>query len=110
MNDARWLRWLELTERALSVPAEERSSALAQLCLERAELIGSLDEQPSRMHALDEDLAQRLRNAERQLAEQLESMRLALADRTQGLRRARTGTRGYRPTLANRPAFVSKSI
>jgi len=108
LSDARLEQWLELTEATLQAPAERRLEALEKLAESRAELQRSLETDPP-VAEPSLDLAQRLARSEQALQSMLEQMRVELSARVAAVRGVRRGASGYRPTVGNRPAFLSRS-
>ena len=109
MDDPRLIEWLELAERALAAPVEERGEVLSKVAERRAELQGSLEQTPPAEPAAA-DLARRLREAEEALGQLAQTLRDDLQTRVAELRQVRNATQGYRPARSNIPAFVSKSV
>ncbi len=109
MDDPRLIEWLELAERALAAPVEERGEVLRQVAERRAELQGSLEQTPPAEPAAA-DLARRLSEAEEALGQLAQTLSDDLKARVAELRQVRKAAQGYRPARSNIPAFVSKSV
>ena len=109
MDDPRLIEWLELAERALAAPAEERGEVLSKVAERRAELQGSLEQTPPAEPAAA-DLARRLSEAEEALGQLAQTLRDDLQTRVAELRQVRNAAQGYRPARSNTPAFISKSV
>jgi hypothetical protein len=109
MSDARLMRWLELSRRALALPPAARLGELEALCAERAELERSLQSSPP-ADGVPADLAFELERAERDLQQAFAELRGDLGQRIEALRRARQAATGYRPAATVLPAFISRSV
>ncbi len=108
-DDPRLASWLEATEAALRETKNERLEALDRARATRTELMRSLEEDPPR-EPISQELSERLARAEESLAEMIQNLREELRIHIEELRKSRTAVDGYKPTLPNRPAFISKSV
>ncbi len=108
-DDPRLASWLEATEAALRGTKNERLEALDRARATRTELMRSLEEDPP-SEPISQELSERLARAEETLAEMIQNLREELRIHIEELRKSRTAVDGYKPTLPNRPAFISKSV
>jgi hypothetical protein len=107
VTDPRFLRWLAVTEEALSAPVDQRAEAVVAACNQREELRRSLLEDPPKA-APDGETAGRLTAAEAALAEAAVSERERISAALQEVRNQRKRAAGYRPLHPHPPAFVSR--
>ena len=107
-DDARLLRWLGLTEHALTASGDTRIDALTRLTEQRAELMVSLQATPP--SGGSRELATGLEAAERQLESLGADLLRDARKRALELRQAQCAASGYRPPDDRIAAFVSKSI
>ena len=109
MDDPRLIQWLDLAERALAAPAEERGEVLREIAERRAELQGSIEQTPP-TDPPAADLARRLSETEEALGQLAQTLRDDLQTRVAELRQVRNAAQGYRPARSDTPAFISKSV
>lgn len=107
-EDPRFVAWLEATQSP--VAAEGLAPEALELALQaRAELRRSLEQDPP-AQAPSLELAQKLARAEERLLEATRSLSQCLRARIDELRHVRSAASGYKPSHANHPAFISKSV
>jgi hypothetical protein len=107
VTDPRFLRWLAVTEEALSGPTEHRGEAVLKAYDQREELRRSLTEDPPH-GSPDPDTARRLRDAEAALAEAAAAERDRVDAALREVRLQKRGTVGYKPVRSRNPVFVSR--
>ena len=108
-DDPRVLKWLELTEKALRAPEDQRVDTLGEIAEEREELKRSLERDALRSPP-SQEITRKLLDSEKALVQMTGTFRTEIQTRITELRKVRSAARGYRPTEENIPAFLSKSI
>jgi hypothetical protein len=109
VNDRRLEEWLALSQRILAAEPAERARQLVDAEGRRRELQASLEAEPP-ADSPSLELARALRESEDAIQKLGRELSHEIAGQLEELRRVRSATQGYRPTLGSRPAFVSRSV
>ncbi|MCP4003084.1 MAG: hypothetical protein GY725_02695 [bacterium] len=107
MNDPRLLEWLEATRSLLKQSVSPQK--FDELAKRREELKRSLESEPPSA-PVSAELAAELSASETDLSQRLVGLEESIRSRIDELHLIREANCGYRPTRANRPAFISRSV